>query len=52
MPDAPKDATPATAAANRDAAARYDLASPQLTVSGPKAALLDDFDPNFPVRTP
>ncbi len=27
MPYAPQDATPATAAANRDAAARYDLAS-------------------------
>ncbi len=29
MPLEPKDATPATAAANRDAAARYDLASRQ-----------------------
>jgi alkyl sulfatase BDS1-like metallo-beta-lactamase superfamily hydrolase len=47
MPPEPKDATAATAAANRDAAARYDLASRQDFTDADRG-----FSAAFPVLTP
>ena len=65
MPDAPKDAAPATADVNRDAAARYDLANRQdftdadrgfiAGFPGQRLRHADGslmFDPNFPMVTP